>query len=165
MVLDEAQDFLTNAKLDALNEMIRGGLEQGCWYVFLDKDHQADVYENFEEKALARLTANGIQRSVWRNCRNPSAIAMQTSFVCDAGQVRARVDGLPVDFHSYRKPESDDWLPGLTRILDELRTEDVPSGRISTLFLRTPHEQIPELERMAFGAQPKLTHRTSARRL
>ena len=56
LVLDEAQDFLTNAKLDALNEMVRGGLENGCWYVFLDKDHQADVYENFEPEALGRLS-------------------------------------------------------------------------------------------------------------
>jgi len=36
LVVDEAEDIFTSQNLDALNEMLRGGLENGRWCFFLD---------------------------------------------------------------------------------------------------------------------------------
>jgi ATP:corrinoid adenosyltransferase len=149
LIIDEGQDFLTNPKLDALNEMLRGGFENGRWYVFLDKDQQAQVHGNFDPKAFARLTARGVQQRLWRNCRNTSPIAMQTALVCDTSrQVRTRVDGDPVDFRVYREPFG--WLQDLEHIISELRREEVSPGRISVLFVRTPNDKdvLRRLEKM-----------------
>ena len=147
LVLDEAQDFLTSIKLDALHEMVHGGIENGCWYVFLDAEHQAGVYRNFESHALARLEKCGMQRSLWRNCRNTSPIALQTAFVCGGTTpVRARIDGPPVDFRTYRQPG--EWLRNLEHIISNLRADEVLPGSISVLFLRTPEDYIPRLTKM-----------------
>ena len=51
IVIDEAQDLLTTRNLNALHEMLRGGLEEGRWFAFLDSQDQAVVYAHTEERS------------------------------------------------------------------------------------------------------------------
>ena len=84
VVLDEAQDILTSANLDALNEMLRGGLHNGRWCFFLDGREQAKVYGKMEDEALQRLTALGVRERLTLNCRNTRPIARQTAVVSNS---------------------------------------------------------------------------------
>jgi hypothetical protein len=103
LVIDEAQDILTTPNLDALNEILHGGLEQGRWCVFLDGREQAKVYGKLDPEALGRLTALGVRERLTLNCRNTRPIAQQTALVSDSQwRVKARIDGRPVDFPPVR---------------------------------------------------------------
>ena len=148
LVVDEAQDILTSANLDALNEMLRGGLQNGRWCFFLDGREQAKVYGKMEDEALQRLTALGVRERLTLNCRNTRPIARQTAVVSNSKwRVKARVDGRPVDFHPYHGRSG--WLKELDRLITDLQRDNVPSGRISVLLLKTPRgDEEQHLERM-----------------
>jgi hypothetical protein len=147
LIVDEAQDILTSANLVALNETLRGGLENGRWCFFLDGREQAKVYGRLNGEALARLTALGVRERLTLNCRNTRPIARQTAVVSNSQRrIKARVDGRPVGYHAYHGRSG--WLKPLERIIAGLRKDNVPPGRISVLFPKTPHNELQQLERM-----------------
>ena len=139
LVIDEAQDILTTPNLDALHEMLRGGLDHGRWCVFLDSQDQASVYKKIEEPALHRLRQHGVRERLTLNCRNTRPIAFQTAVVSSARRrIKARVDGKPVRFTHYRKAPG--WVSPLERVVGDLRREQVPPGSISVLLTNKPSE-------------------------
>ena len=139
LVIDEAQDILTTPNLDALHEMLRGGLDHGRWCVFLDSQDQASVYKKIEEAALRRLRQHGVRERLTLNCRNTRPIAFQTAVVSSARRrIKARVDGKPVRFTHYRKAPG--WVSPLERVIADLRREQVPPGSISVLLTNKPSE-------------------------
>ena len=149
LVIDEAQDILTTPNLDALNEILHGGLEQGRWCVFLDGREQAKVYGKMDPEALGRLTALGVRERLTLNCRNTRPIAQQTALVSDSKwRVKARIDGRPVDFTPYRQRSG--WLHELDRLVTTLRHDNIPPGRISILLLKNPRpDEEQHLTRLA----------------
>ena len=139
LVIDEAQDILTTPNLDALHEMLRGGLDHGRWCVFLDSQYQASVYKKIEEAALRRLRQHGVRERLTLNCRNTRPIAFQTAVVSSARRrIKARVDGKPVRFTQYRKAPG--WVSPLERVVEDLRREQVPPGSISVLLTKKPSD-------------------------
>jgi hypothetical protein len=148
LVIDEAQDILTTPNLDALNEILRGGLEQGRWCVFLDAQAQASVYDNLDQAAFERLQEHGVRERLTLNCRNTRPIARQTALISNtAHRIKARIDGKPVEFKVYRRQTG--WASPLERVIADLRREDVPPGRISVLLTNKPTEKEQhDLERL-----------------
>jgi len=137
IVIDEAQDILTTANLDALDAMLRGGLETGRWCVFLDTQDQVELYKNMDQEALDRLRRHGDRQTLTLNCRNTRPIARDTAVVSRSKRpARARVTGRDVDFRTYKKRDS--WTEQLARIVTELRTEGVPAGQLSVLLPHKP---------------------------
>jgi superfamily I DNA and RNA helicase len=81
IVIDEAQDLLTPEYLDAFDLILRDGLRQGNWHMFLDPlqnlystDVQAAVSERLRE-------SHPVFDDLWENCRNTMEVAIQTSII------------------------------------------------------------------------------------
>jgi superfamily I DNA/RNA helicase len=148
IVIDEAQDLLTTANLDALGAMLRGGLQAGCWCVFLDSQDQVELFKNMDKGALDLLRAHGDRQRLTLNCRNTRPIARDTALVSRAKRrARARVDGQPVDFRTYKK--RDKWIQQLSRVVEDLRTEGVSGGYVSVLLAYAPTKnEVREMEEL-----------------
>jgi hypothetical protein len=140
IVMDEAQDLLTTRNLNALHEMLRGGLEEGRWFAFLDSQDQAVVYARAEEAALDRLRRSSATQTLAINCRNTQPIARQTALLSGSKRrSKARVGGPPVEFIPYR--EKTGWGGNLERVINDIRREGVSPGQVSVLLARKPDEK------------------------
>lgn len=79
LVVDEAQDLLTQANLMFLNECVAGGIRDGRWVIFGDFENQRIQLSSgtdaphalLEETAGARV----FERRLRRNCRNTRSVA------------------------------------------------------------------------------------------
>ena len=144
IVIDEAQDLLTTRNLNALHEMLRGGLEEGRWFAFLDSQNQALVYARAEDEALDRLRRSSATQALAINCRNTQPIARQTALLSGSKRrSKARVGGPPVEFIPYR--EKTGWGGNLERVINDIRREGVHPGQVSVLLARNPDEQEAKL--------------------
>ena len=91
VVVDEAQDILTADNLDALDLTIAGGLEGGCWHLFLDP--QQNIYGSLSDQAESRLERVSFARDeLLDNCRNTREVAYQTSII---STLEVAVEGAP----------------------------------------------------------------------
>jgi hypothetical protein len=149
IVMDEAQDLLTTRNLNALHEMLRGGLEEGRWFAFLDSQDQAIVYAHTEDAALDRLRRSSATQTLAINCRNTQPIARQTALLSGSKRrSKARVGGPPVEFIPYR--ENTGWAGNLERVINDIRREGVSPGQVSVLLARKPDEkEAKALERLS----------------
>lgn len=149
IVIDEAQDLITTRNLDAIEGMLRGGLEAGRWYAFLDSQDQVDVYGRLEEEAFNRLRQYGATQMLTLNCRNTQPIARQTRLLTGSQRrCNARVSGPPVEFVPYR--EESGWTGNLERVVNEIRREGISPGQVSVLLARNPDEkEAKALERLS----------------
>ena len=149
IIIDEAQDILSEPNLAALGEMLRGGLTNGRWRAFLDANDQACVYGRMDELALKKLRNAADRWSVLTfNCRNTRPIGIQINVVAaPTGRTACRTDGPPVEFSTYGAPGG---LYGkLERVVNDLRSRKVPRGRVSILLPNLPSEKdLRRLERM-----------------
>ena len=55
IIIDEAQDILTEGFYEGLDFLIKGGWKSGSWYVFLDSDIQAEVLNRMDEAILKQI--------------------------------------------------------------------------------------------------------------
>jgi hypothetical protein len=55
LIIDEAQDMMTEELLDVLDAYVEGGLEAGRWWIFCDVNNQAAVFGAYDQGALTRL--------------------------------------------------------------------------------------------------------------
>ena len=55
VIIDEAQDILTDDFYEALNLFIKGGWKNGSWYIFLDSKIQAEVYDRLDQSTLHKI--------------------------------------------------------------------------------------------------------------
>ena len=141
LVIDEAQDVLSEHNLEALSEMVEGGLSGGRWRLFLDANDQACVYGRMNPASLVRVRDLASRELLLTlNCRNTRPIALQTNVVADPERrAVGRIDGPPVEFSSYKTDR--EALSRLGQVLDGLRHEGMAKGHVSVLFPRAPDEQ------------------------
>jgi hypothetical protein len=119
LIIDEAQDLLSDAMLDVLELITRGGLSAGRWAVFGDFERQA-IYAGLDGQAgLDRLKSRGggnFTTSPLRiNCRNSPPIATAVTLT----------SGLS---------------PGYSRVLAE--TE---SSEVDPMFYKSTSHQVEQL--------------------
>jgi hypothetical protein len=135
LVIDEAQDLLTPEHLDALDLMVRDGLDRGRWHLFLDpmqnlygSDVQAQV-----EGRLAQAHPSFDDLS--ENCRNTRQVALQASIVSGIDlAVFGAPDGLPCDNIYYAsEPEG---MQKLEDLLGDLLQKGVRPQDIAILSTR-----------------------------
>lgn len=80
LVLDEAQDLLLEAILDLFDILLDGGLEGGCWRVFLD--HKQNVFSAVDAAQLDRIRGSAVtEHDLVDNCRNTAQIATTTAMM------------------------------------------------------------------------------------
>lgn len=69
LVLDEGQDILKPEYLDALDRMLKGGLENGCWAVFYDENQ--NIFNPLFSEGLKKLCrCHCATYRLNENCRN-----------------------------------------------------------------------------------------------
>lgn len=140
IVIDETQDILNQKNLDILDQMLRGGLEQGRWCFFLDGQEQKEVFGKMEQHALEHLRAHAVRTRLSLNCRNTRQIAEQAAIVSSStSRVSTRIDGAAVEFCCYRK--RDGWFADLAQVLQKLEEEGVARGRVSVLTVKSPSSE------------------------
>lgn len=80
LVVDEAQDLLREPYLDVLDALLRGGLKEGVWTVFLDTAQS--IYTGEVGPVLGRLeSARPVQLKLTANCRNTKPVAVMAELL------------------------------------------------------------------------------------
>ena len=136
VVIDEAQDVLNLAVMNALDLVIRGGFREGRWLLLLDTGLQAQVYASMEPSVLAALRGYSNAECVLReNFRNPKAIVREMAEVIgiDTPECRRAIQS-SVDYRTFE----DDKEAGrkLRALLVELIRDGADPGSITVLSAR-----------------------------
>lgn len=105
IVVDEAQDLLTPDNLDALDLILKGGIERGRWHLFMDP--LQNIYrEELTEVVQKRLTATfPVYDTLPENCRNTRQVAVQASIISGIDlETFGAPEGPPCENIYYRSP-------------------------------------------------------------
>jgi len=80
LVVDEAQDLISEGIMDLFDALLVGGLSQGTWRFFLDP-HQ-NVFSAINSEQLTHLSSlTDAKLELSRNCRNTAQVAAMTSIM------------------------------------------------------------------------------------
>lgn len=135
IIVDEAQDILTVPAIELLDGLVRGGLKDGTWRLFLDP--RQDIMSGTDVAAkemLQRVSSTDFRLTV--NCRNTAEIATQTAVT--AG--RPLDESLPVigpDVRYFHFADESQHRKAATAILKEWLDEGVPPHDIVVLGQRS----------------------------
>jgi hypothetical protein len=105
LVVDEGQDILRSHYLDVLDVLLKDGLAEGTWRVFLDPNQ--DLYGGMEPGAIERLDrSHPAPFTLTVNCRNTVPVAVETSILSGSplGEILA-AEGPDVRHHWFGTPE------------------------------------------------------------
>jgi hypothetical protein len=90
LIVDEGQDLFDMESLDYLEPVINGGLAEGVWCFFYDKNNQAGLYSEYEPEAFEYLESlNPAHIPLSTNCRNTRVILerVQNTLGADMGVI------------------------------------------------------------------------------
>jgi hypothetical protein len=139
LIVDETQDILDSNGLAALDRVVKGGLENGSWRMFLDPNTQADFVGRFDPEALAFLEELGVSAVLADNCRNSREVVTNTTLMTGADIGTAALGSGPgVDTVVYRT-RTEATSRAAAKIADLFR-DGVSPGDI-TLLSPVPFEE------------------------
>lgn len=131
VVVDEAQDILTDTNLDVLDLLVEGGLSDGTWRVF--HDPMQNIFDGTGDSALGRIARyRPAKQRLTINCRNTAPIATATSIItkCDLTST-STVDGPEIEILTYK--DAADQRRHLTKAVNRLRSGGLPLEDIVVL--------------------------------
>ena len=149
LVVDEAQDVLTQPATRALSELIPGGAEGGRWRMFLDANDQACVYGRMDQAVLSQWREFSERELLLTlNCRNTKPIGTQINVLAQPNQrSNCRADGPPVEYFTYVSETK--VLGKLEQVLNLTRESNIAPGSVSILFPETPtNDQMDRLKKL-----------------
>ena len=121
IIVDEAQDLLSEEYLLVFDSILRDGFARGCWQMFAD-------FENQDINSTIRLSENEAKDKIGNpasfrlmtNCRNTYQICKEIENVANVKykSIINQIEGLPVDHIEYSSKEEGAHL--LDKKLDEL---------------------------------------------
>lgn len=105
VLVDEAQDLMTDAAMDRLDAVIARGRCAGRWRMFMDPNNQAHVDGQFDPDVYELVAAEAIPFDLNLNVRNTRAIVhvVQEYLGADVGDP-AIVHGEKIEWHYYDPP-------------------------------------------------------------
>lgn len=139
LVVDEAQDLVSEMNLDFLDLLLKAGLGSGKWMMFGDFDLQ-DIYQGSGTSGFSVETLNGRCSPVTRceltvNCRNRPRIASRAQTLADMNPGYTEIlrpdDNLEPNFKVYETPAQQVEI--LAKLLDGLRKENFRARNIVIL--------------------------------
>jgi len=168
IIIDEAQDLITNEYLDFVESCLKSGVQRGRWTFFGDFSRQA-IYIDMKKNQLLDILGERtsfIQFKLITNCRNTVYICSEIKTVTgfsDKIIYRGGVSGPPVEYIPYVTIE--DEKKKLIEILKKLSNDHVELGRITILSprkrensvvdclegIRVSDYQIPSVEALTFS--------------
>jgi ATP:corrinoid adenosyltransferase len=141
LIMDEAQDVLTDDVLSLMDASLQSGIDGGRWRIFLDANEQAAVYGALDRNALARLERLGVTQALTMNCRNTRQIEHATRALArPLSTAHAWQTGDSVELRWYRDDPA--LARELQRLLHELTHHGIARGRVTLLFPRAPHVDV-----------------------
>lgn len=128
LIIDEGQDLLLDTYVDLFDRLLRGGIRQGTWRIFLD--HNQDVFSGTSPEALRTVLAAGpAEYGLNINCRNTRPIATVTQMISGVGSGNTLgVDGPEIEEVWYRDERHQQREIGkcVNRLLSEgIRPSDI----------------------------------------
>ena len=173
LVLDEAQDLVSPRWLDLFGSLLEGGLEQGCWRLFLDPNQ--DLILGSNPQSVERLDdATESRYRLSKNCRNTREVATATAMLTGLGTLDTlKVAGPAIEEHWYRSREQQrelaasilrDWIhDGLVprrspccRIFPSFEARSTASESMSSVRA-WPMSPLPAHSRTTRSASPRST--------
>jgi hypothetical protein len=102
LIIDEAQDLLLETYLELFDALIKGGISNGIWRIFLD--HNQNIFRSTAVPALQKLAeTRPADFRLTINCRNTRPIAVVNSLISGVtGEETLQVDGPEVEQIWYR---------------------------------------------------------------
>jgi len=155
LLVDEAQDLLSNPFLDVMELLLRGGLASGQWALFGDFERQAIYADNSAGSGLDRLlrrTADSISTYRLRiNCRNATRIAEAVTITCGLSpgysKILSTTDSADVEPVFYRSTshQGELLLATITKLLKSFAPAEIivlsMRSDSSSCVSRLPREQ------------------------
>jgi hypothetical protein len=116
VLIDEAQDLMTDEAMDRLDAVIAGGRAAGRWRMFLDPNNQAHVDGQFDGDVFELVASEAIPFDLNRNVRNTRAIVhvVQEYLGADVGDP-AIVHGERIQWHWSDGPADVDRAADVAR--------------------------------------------------
>jgi hypothetical protein len=132
VVVDEAQDLLNVEDMSKLAETVRGGLNGGRWWVFLDPNNQAHLTGAFDEAVYRELQDSAVVVDLTKNVRNPRSVVttVQSHLGADLGSPRIG-EGPDASIVQARTPQDARQL--LERRIRALQDEGVSRKKITVV--------------------------------
>ena len=137
LILDEAQDLITETYLEALDFILKDGLQNGKWYFFMDAEKQ-NLYQTGTKEAdimelLSKYHASFTKCFLRDNCRNSVAIIEKIDSVFGFNTRHKHNDerGAEVIIKSYKK--TTEQAEELETILRTLQREGISYNQIVIL--------------------------------
>ncbi len=135
LLIDEAQDLLSEPLLDVMELLLSGGLGSGCWAMFGDFERQAIYADKAATLGLDRLhsrTADSVSTYRLRiNCRNATRIAEAVTITSGMSPGYSRIlntaDSADVEPVFYRSPshQGDLLLATISKLLKSFAPEGI----------------------------------------
>ena len=99
VIIDEAQDLMSELQLARISPLMTKGLSSGRWRMFLDPNNQSGLHEPTEPALLQRLRGQAALHRLKRNCRNTKQIVLQTQLHtgADIGEAVIEGQGPPIE--------------------------------------------------------------------
>ena len=134
LIVDEAQDLLTVENLDALDLLVKDGLQHGRWSLFADP--LQNIYGSRTDEALRILGRAGYATfELTENCRNTREVATQTSIISGIdGAIEGAIAGEQCEAVIYSR--SDDLIQKLEEHVTKLTRGGVEAKDIVILSSR-----------------------------
>lgn len=137
IIIDEAQDIISDLYLDVIDVSLHGGLSVGRWTMLGDFSQQA-IYTNIEsgDKLIEKLEekTSFIRFKLNMNCRNTKTICDEISMVTGykpPSDVWSKVEGIPVEYLTYGDDEEE--KDKLTQVIASLIKNHISPKMISIL--------------------------------
>jgi hypothetical protein len=126
LIIDEAQDLFYTEVLDSFKNILKGGLTDGKWIIFMDrKQNIFNKTEDFDfvEKYILE-TCKPARHTLTINCRNTLQIARRNAFLTQTEHAKClKVHGEIVAVKTYKTDT--DFLPMIKYELQSLLTGGV----------------------------------------
>ena len=131
LIVDEAQDLLGDTYIQVLDALVKGGLGDGNWKIFMDP--KQDIFNGISTGGFNRfLNPRPARRPLSTNCRNTSPIGVITRLLsgidCDE---TLETTGPEVELHWYQ--DNNDQRRKISKCINRLLGEHIPASEIIVL--------------------------------
>lgn len=158
VVVDEAQDLMNSEDICRISDSLRGGLEEGRWWVFLDPNNQVHLIGAFDRSVYEKIQSGATIVDLTKNVRNSRTVvtAVQSHLGADLGSPRI---GEGPDVSIVQARDHDEAGRMLDERLNTLRDNGVAGKRITVITAATD----PSTSFLAIDGQLPATYATSGR--
>lgn len=147
LVIDEGQDLLDESILTLWEEILKGGLSEGRWIVFLDEEVQSAVYSNpTGPEALRRISALAVKINLEINCRNPKLLAEETHRVTGLPVAPVlRVESSPQSISYFEYTSEARQAEIISRVVLGLLSGGLNPNQITLLYSHANYDNVPKI--------------------